>query len=106
MLLRLVAAPGSGAKPGSRPAKVKPAPTTVVTAPAAVADEDIVVPSGFGNDLRALPTGFVAFALRPFPWQHGETVLATTLLPSRSSSTTRSTFWRSLAPSLAGVDAT
>jgi hypothetical protein len=43
-----------------------------VTAPAAVADEDIVVPSGLGNDLRALPTGFVAFALRPFPWQHGD----------------------------------
>jgi len=57
------------------PTKVKPAPTAptpVVTAPAAVADEDIVVPSGLGNDLRALPTGFVAFALRPFPWQHGD----------------------------------
>jgi hypothetical protein len=45
--------------------------TTVVTAPSAVADEDMVVPSGFGNDLRALPTGLVAFALRPFPWQRG-----------------------------------
>jgi hypothetical protein len=31
----------------------------------------MVVPSGIGNDLRALPTGLVAFALRPFPWQHG-----------------------------------
>ena len=31
-----------------------------------------MVPSGFSNDLRALPTGFVAFALRPFPWQHGD----------------------------------
>jgi hypothetical protein len=43
-----------------------------VTVPSAVADEDIVVPSGFGNDIRALPTGFIAFALRPFPWQHGD----------------------------------
>jgi hypothetical protein len=43
-----------------------------VTAPSAVADEDIVVPSGLRNDIKALPTGFVAFALRPFPWQHGD----------------------------------
>ena len=35
-------------------------------------DDNIVVPSGFGNDLKALPTGFVAFAFRPFPWQHGD----------------------------------
>jgi hypothetical protein len=65
---------------GSRSTKVAPTPTTVtitpttvpVTIPSAVANEDIVVPSGFGNDLKALPTGFVAFALRPFPWQHGD----------------------------------
>jgi len=54
------------------PTTIAPAPTTVVTAPSAVADEEIVVPSGFSNDLKALPTGFVAFALRPFPWQHGD----------------------------------
>jgi hypothetical protein len=63
---KVVAAKGSGST------KVAPTPTTVVTAPSAVADEDLVVPSGFGNDLKALPTGFVAFALRPFPWQHGD----------------------------------
>jgi energy-converting hydrogenase Eha subunit A len=85
---KLVAAPGSrsaGQGSGSKttgskttgskgagppPTKVVPT-TTVVTAPSAVADEDMVVPSGLGNDLRALPTGLVAFALRPFPWQRG-----------------------------------
>ena len=65
---KVVAAKGSG----SRKVAPTPTPTTVVTAPSAVADEDLVVPSGFGNDLKALPTGFVAFALRPFPWQHGD----------------------------------
>lgn len=71
---KLVAVPGSGGKSkGTGPTKVVPTATTVpVTVPSAVADEDIVVPSGFGNDIRALPTGFIAFALRPFPWQHGD----------------------------------
>jgi hypothetical protein len=48
------------------------APVTVPAPPAALADGDLVVPKGLGNDLRALPTGLVAFALRPFPWQHGD----------------------------------
>jgi hypothetical protein len=74
---KLVAAKGSGSTkvvPTSTSTPTStPTPTTVaVTVPSAVANEDIVVPSGFGNDLRALPTGFVAFALRPFPWQHGD----------------------------------
>jgi len=36
------------------------------------AADALVVPNGLSNDLRALPRGFVAFTLRPFPWQHGE----------------------------------
>ncbi len=73
---KLVAAPaprsgGPEGRAGKSGAAAKPT-TTVATAPSAIANEDIVVPSGFGNDLRALPTGFVAFALRPFPWQHGD----------------------------------
>ena len=47
-------------------------PTTQVTVPLALSDESLVVPKGIKNDLRALPTGLVAFTLRPFPWQHGE----------------------------------
>jgi hypothetical protein len=75
---KLVAAKGRSTKvePTPKPAPtattVAPAPTTVMTTPSAVADEEIVVPRGFSNDLKALPTGFVAFALRPFPWQHGD----------------------------------
>jgi hypothetical protein len=78
---KLIAAPGSERKAKGGPTKVGPtgptkvgptATTVPVTVPSAVADEDLVVPSGFRNDLRALPTGFVAFALRPFPWQHGD----------------------------------
>jgi hypothetical protein len=79
---KLIAVPGSpgtgkgstnpGPKTAPRSTKVVPPTTTLVTAPSAIADEDLVVPSGFGNDLRALPTGFIAFALRPFPWQHGD----------------------------------
>lgn len=53
------------------PATTAPA-TTAPAAPAALADGDLVVPKGIRNDLRALPTGLVAFALRPFPWQHGD----------------------------------
>jgi hypothetical protein len=47
------------------------ATTTVPTVPSALAGESLVVQKGLGNDLRALPTGLAAFALRPFPWQHG-----------------------------------
>jgi energy-converting hydrogenase Eha subunit A len=68
---KLIAAPGSSASKAKK-APPKAPVTTIVTAPSAVADEDMVVPSGFANDLRALPTGLVAFALRPFPWQHGD----------------------------------
>jgi hypothetical protein len=46
--------------------------TTVTTIPAAfAASEALVVPHGLANDLRALPTGLIAFALRPFPGQSG-----------------------------------
>lgn len=49
------------------------AATTVTTIPAAfAASEALVVPHGLANDLKALPTGLVAFTLRPFPWQHGD----------------------------------
>ena len=61
--------------PTTKPATTKPATTpatTVATVPTALSDEDLVVPKGIKNDLRALPTGLVAFALRPFPWQHGD----------------------------------
>jgi hypothetical protein len=47
-------------------------PTTQVTVPLALSNEALVVPKGIKNDLRALPTGLVAFTLRPFPGQHGE----------------------------------
>jgi len=47
-------------------------PATAPPPPAALADGDLVVPKGIGNDIRAFPTGLVAFALRPFPWQHGD----------------------------------
>jgi 4-amino-4-deoxy-L-arabinose transferase-like glycosyltransferase len=46
--------------------------TTVTTIPAAfAASEALVVPHGLANDLKALPTGVIAFALRPFPGQFG-----------------------------------
>lgn len=48
------------------------APATTAPVPASLADGDLVVPKGIRNDLRALPTGLVAFALRPFPSQHGD----------------------------------
>jgi hypothetical protein len=39
--------------------------------PLLLPDEQLKIPEGLGNDLRALPRGLVAFTLRPFPWQHG-----------------------------------
>ncbi len=46
--------------------------TTVTTIPAAfAASEALVVPHGLANDLKALPTGIIAFTLRPFPGQFG-----------------------------------
>jgi hypothetical protein len=61
--------------PTTAPATTATTATTAATAPAApaaLADGDLVVPKGIRNDLRALPTGLVAFVLRPFPWQHGD----------------------------------
>ena len=45
--------------------------TTPQTVPSALSGEELVVPKGIKNDLRALPTGLVGFVLRPLPWQHG-----------------------------------
>ena len=69
----------TSSKPGTKttkPSTTTPtSPTTTstpVTVPSALANESLVVPTGFKNDLKALPTGLIAFALRPFPWQHGD----------------------------------
>ena len=73
------AVPVTSSKPGTKttkPSTTTPtSPTTTstpVTVPSALANESLVVPTGFKNDLKALPTGLIAFALRPFPWQHGD----------------------------------
>lgn len=46
-------------------------PATTIPASFA-ASEALVVPHGLANDLKALPTGVIAFALRPFPGQFGD----------------------------------
>jgi hypothetical protein len=56
------------ARQGTKPS----ATTTPSVIPTAIGDEELVVPKGLRNDLKALPRGLVAFALRPFPWQHGD----------------------------------
>jgi hypothetical protein len=60
--------PGAG---GPNSAKSPTTTTTQPVIPSSTPGEGFAYHSGLKSDLKALPTGVVAFVLRPFPWQHG-----------------------------------